>query len=58
MSALRGLAVGVLGLSALEVVVANRATASNAGRLFTIASSFVHRLVDPSVPLIPDLRGK
>lgn len=58
MSALRGVVVGVLSLSALEVAVSNPSAAGNAGRLFTLGASFVNRLVDPTVPLIPDLRHK
>lgn len=55
MSALRGVVAGVLGLSLMEAVVTSTSGASNTGRLFDLAASFVNRLVDPSVPLIPDL---
>lgn len=56
MSALRGVVVGVLGLSAFELLVSSPAAANNAGGIFTLAAGAFRRLVDPSVPLIPDRR--
>jgi hypothetical protein len=56
MGALRGMAAGVLGLSMLEVVVSSNAASNNASGLFTLATGTIRRLVDPSVPLIPDRR--
>lgn len=56
MSALRGVVVGVLGLSALQVLVSSPAAANNAGGAIQLAAGAFRRLVDPSVPLIPDRR--
>lgn len=56
MSAARGIIAGSLALAALEAAVSNPQSAANTGALFTLAASFVRRLMDPSVPLIPDRR--
>lgn len=56
MSALRGIVAGAIGLSLLELVVSNPAASTNTGAVFELAASAIRRLVDPSVPLIPDLR--
>lgn len=56
MSALRGVMGGVIGLSLLEALVSSQKSAQNASGLFVLAASAVNRLVDPSVPLIPDRR--
>lgn len=58
MSALRGILAGTLGLSLLEAVVSTEAAAKNTGTLFTLAASVANRLIDPTVPLVPDLRTK
>jgi len=55
-SALRGVVAGVLALSALELVLSSSEAAKNAGGAFELAASAINRLVDPSVPLIPDRR--
>jgi hypothetical protein len=57
-SALRGVAAGALGLTALEAFVSSPSAGSNAGTLFTLATGVVRRLFDPTVPLIPDRRTK
>lgn len=56
MSALRGLAAGVLGLSALEVFVTSSSAQTSTSALIKIATGTISRLVDPSLPLIPDRR--
>jgi hypothetical protein len=57
MSALRGAAAGTLGLTALYALISTRGAAENAGTLFTVLTGAVRRLVDPTVPLIPDRTG-
>lgn len=57
MSALRGIIAGTIGLSFLEAVVSSQSAAKNTGALFDLAASAMNRLVDPSVPLIPDRRA-
>lgn len=56
MSAVRGVIVGALGLTALEAVVSSQTGTENVSTLIGLVSSAFRRLVDPSVPLIPDLR--
>lgn len=56
MSATRGVVAGVLGLSLFEALVSSQTASKNAGGLFDLAASAINRLVDPSVPLIPDRR--
>lgn len=56
MSALRGVIAGGLALTALEALVTSRGAANNAGALFTLTAGAINRLIDPSVPLIPDRR--
>lgn len=56
MSAVRGVVAGVLGLSLLEAAASSSSAANNAGVLFTASAAVIRRLVDPSVPLIPDRR--
>lgn len=58
MSALRGAILGALGLTLLEAVTSRPQNARNTGTFFTKGAAVVNRLVDPTVPLIPDLRGK
>jgi hypothetical protein len=53
-SQLRGLVAGGLMLTALEVLVSNRAAAQNASGAIGLVSTVINRLVDPAVPLIPD----
>lgn len=53
---IRGLFAGAIALSLLEALVSTPAAAGNAGVLFTAAAATVRRLIDPSVPLVPDLR--
>lgn len=57
MGALRGIAAGTLGLAGLEVLVSSQKAVANAGTLVKLATGFINRMVDPSVPLIPDRRG-
>lgn len=58
MSALRGALVGVLTLTALEAAVSSKDSAGNVSTVVGLAASAINRLVDPAVPLIPDLRSK
>lgn len=51
-----GLAIGVVGLSLLEVLVANPAANSNATGLISLISKAVNTWLDPKTPLIPDLK--
>lgn len=57
MSALRGIVLGGLGLTMLEVVVTSRTATDNATTLANLAASAINRIVDPAVPLIPDRRN-
>lgn len=57
MGALRGIAAGTLGLVGLEVLVSSQKAVTNAGTLVKLATGFINRMVDPSVPLIPDRRA-
>lgn len=57
MSGLRGLAVGVVGLSFLEFVVSNDQAAGRIGGLFTVPGAVLGHWLDPTVPLVPDLSG-
>jgi hypothetical protein len=57
-SALRGAVVGMLTLTALEATVSSKDSAGNVSTLIGLAAAAVNRIVDPSVPLIPDLRKK
>lgn len=58
MSALRGLAAGVLSLSLLDALISTDRAANNASGLITVAAGGLRRLIDPTVPLIPDRRDK
>lgn len=58
MSALRGLVAGTLGLSLLEAVVSTSKGPAAVGTFTGLATSAINRLVDPAVPLVPDLRQK
>lgn len=58
MSALRGAIAGGLALTFLEVVVATPGAAGRTGTLFTLLAGALRRIVDPTVPLIPDRTGK
>lgn len=55
MSALRGVAAGVLGLIALQAVGQAGGT-GRIGSLFGLLDQVVTRALDPKVPLIPDRR--
>lgn len=57
MSALRGMALGAMGLTLLEVLVTSQKATQNFGGVFALIAKGYNRLVDPSVPLIPDLRS-
>lgn len=54
MSALRGLGVGFLALTLLEAAVTSQKAASNASGLVKAVTGAINRVVDPTVPLIPD----
>lgn len=56
MSAASGIIAGTIALSVLELVVSSDTAARNTGALFTVSAGVIRRLVDPSVPLIPDRR--
>lgn len=56
MGALRGILAGTLGLAAVQAVLATDA-ASNLGTLAKVPGDAIRWLLDPSKPLIPDLRG-
>ena len=57
MSAARGVVAGVLGLSLLEAVLSHADAGGGAvGTAFTLLSKVFDRIVNPSVPLIPDTR--
>lgn len=59
MSATRGLIAGTLLLTAGEAVLASgdrQAGGGAVGALFTVTASVLNRLMNPAVPLIPDLR--
>lgn len=58
MSAVGGIVIGTLALSALEAVVTSKAGTENVSTVVDLATKTINRLVDPSVPLIPDLRSK
>lgn len=58
MGSLRGLAIGVLGLTLTDAILSTDKSAQNAGAIVTGAAGIFNRLVDVSVPLIPDLRVK
>jgi hypothetical protein len=58
-SATRGLIAGTLMLTAGQAVLASSDTKAGGGAvgaLFTIAASVLNRLMNPAVPLIPELR--
>lgn len=55
-SALRGLAVGVLGLTALDVLVSKQGS-KNVGGLFVWVSAVFNHWLSPTIALIPDLRA-
>ena len=56
MSALRGAMVGFLGLTLLEATVSNDKAVNNTSGLIKLAAGAIDRLVNPTVPLIPDRR--
>lgn len=58
MSATRGMVAGFLGLTLLEAAVSSQQAAGRVGGLISLASKFVSRVVDPTVPLVPDLTNK
>lgn len=58
MSALRGAIAGGLGLTFLEVLVSNPKAAANTGTVFGLLAGALRRVVDPTVPLIPDRTAK
>lgn len=55
MSALRGLVAGGIALSLFEALVSSQQATDNAGTLVKLGTGFFTRLVDPHVPLIPQL---
>jgi hypothetical protein len=55
-SAARGVLAGTLGLSLLQAFLSSPTASSNAGTLFGVVDGVVKRLMDPAVPLVPDLR--
>jgi hypothetical protein len=57
MSALRGAIGGALALTMFEAIISTKGAAERTGTLFTLIAGAVRRLVDPTVPLIPDRTG-
>ena len=57
MAALRGAVVGFLGLTLLEAAVSSEAAVNNTNTLVGLATKAIRRWMDPTLPLIPDLRG-
>ena len=57
MSALRGFVAGALGLTLLEAAVSTQKAASNASGVVSVLTKGIARIVDPTVPLIPDRRS-
>lgn len=55
MGALRGLAFGTLGLALLEATVSDPKAAKRVGAVGTLGAKLLDRLVNPSVPLIPEI---
>lgn len=56
MSAVRGIVAGSLGLALLQAFTASPTAAGNVGTLFKLTNSVASRLINPTVPLVPDLR--
>jgi len=56
-SGLRGLVLGVAGLSLAEAVVSRSSSTNNAGAAVTLLSHGLARWLNPFVPLIPDLHA-
>jgi len=65
-SALRGIVVGSISLAALQLLLSSADTrtalgdggAGVIGALVTDATKLLDRYMDPTIPLVPDLRGK
>lgn len=57
MSVARGVIAGTLGLAMLQAVVSNQAATANVTGFVGFVSRGLGRWIDPSVPLIPDLRS-
>jgi hypothetical protein len=55
-SALRGAAVGALGLTAMHAIVATPQGPGRVGGLLENAGGLVRRFISPAVPAIPDRR--
>ncbi len=53
----RGLFTGALTLVALQAVVSSNAAAGRVGDMLEHVADLARRLLDPSVPAIPDLAG-
>lgn len=53
---MRGFIAGILGLTLLEVLVSSKTATQNLGGFFGGAATVFDHLVNPTVPLIPDLR--
>lgn len=56
-SGIRGVLAGALTLIALEVVVQTPAAGRVAG-LFAVPGQIARRFLDPTIPAIPEIRGK
>ena len=54
---LRGILAGSLALVALQAVTATNASAGRVGGMLSAVATGVRVLLDPAVPLIPDLAG-
>lgn len=58
MSTLSGVIAGALALVALEAAVSSQDAAGAISATGKAAAGLVGRLVDPTVPAVPDLRGR
>lgn len=56
MSGIRGIAVGVLGLTLLESILSSQQATDNTSGIIGFVSGGLARWLNPYTPLIPDLR--
>lgn len=54
---MRGFIAGFLSLTILEALVSSSSAVQNATGVFGLLTKGIARIVDPTVPLIPDRRG-
>ena len=57
MSGIRGLILGVAGLSLMEVIVTSKTATANTNAGVTLVADGLRRWLDPYTPLIPNLAG-